>query len=318
LQQVSVDQLTTDMVLAEEIHSLNGSVTLGIGTIITENWIMRLAQWGITTVKVKHEKEVVGFDESELDKMLQSVLQPNIDHKENSPVNGKVDYAFSKVYNGVEGQLCDIFLRTRCNGKADLVGMERLSKKITHSILSITGVLQFIQMPTRGERYLYRHNLDVAVYAGLLGRWLQYSEEDVVNIVYAGLIHDIGKAKVLFEIISKPGMLSPEEKMMMQKHVNGGVQILQNTGMVPEVIIAAVQQHHERIDGSGYPNGLQDSEITGIAKILAIADVYDALTSNRYYKKAVSPLRAREIMLDEMKGGLDLTYLNVFLTNVFS
>lgn len=318
LQQISVDQLTVDMVLAEEINSPNGTVTLGIGTIITEAWAARIAEWGIKAIKIRTEKESATFDDNELDKMLQSVLEPGMHKKEDVPVARATEDVFFKVYNGIESQLCGVFLRTRCNGRVDIVGMERLSKKIAESILSMPKVLLFIQMPTRGENYLYRHALDVAVYAGLLGRWLQYSKADIAALVYAGLIHDIGKAKVLFEIISKPGRLNPEEQTMAQKHVSHGVRILTKTTVVPEKILAAVRQHHERIDGSGYPGGLTGGETTEFAKILAIVDVYDALTSNRYYKKAVSPMRASEIMYTEMNGTFDVTYLNIFLTHVFA
>lgn len=318
LQQISVDQLTADMVLAEEINNPNGTVTLGIGTVITETWAKRIADWGITAVKVKTERESVAFDDNELDEMLQSVLEPTSHNKKEVAVPRTTETVFFKVYNGIESQLCGVFLRTRCNGQVDISGMEQLSKKITETILSMAGVLLFIQMPTRGENYLYRHALDVSVYAGLLGRWLQYAKADVAMLVYAGLIHDIGKAKVLFEIISKPDRLNPAEQTMAQKHVNHGVHILTKTAVVPEKILTAVGQHHERIDGSGYPNGLTGSETTDFAKILAIVDVYDALTSNRYYKKAVSPMRAGEIMCTEMSGAFDVTYLNVFLTHVFA
>ena len=317
MQQISINQLTADMILAEDIHSPNGSVTLRGGTVMTDTWVKRITQWGVKNIKVKPEKEAAGFDDSELDRMLQSVLEPGRFQKENTALKVKEDIAFLKVYNGLESQLSGIFVRTRCNSKVDIRGMQELSKKIADSILSIQDVVLFIQMPTRGEKYLYRHALDVAVYAGLLGRWLQYSKEEVAMLVYAGLIHDIGKANVLFEIISKPDALSHKEQIIAKKHVAYGVNILTQTAVVPQEILLAVEQHHERMDGAGYPNGLEGHEISAFAKILTIVDVYDALTSNRYYKKAVSPMRAGEIMLDEMKGAFDLNYLNLFLTNVF-
>ena len=317
LQQISINQLTADMILAEDINSPNGSVTLKVGTVMTETWVKRITQWGIKAIKVKSEKEVAGFDDNELEKMLQSVLEPGKFHKENIPMKMAGDHAFFKVYNGLENQVSGVFLRTRCNRKVDIVGMQQLSKKMVDSILLLPEVLRYIQMPTRGEKYLYRHALDVAIYAGLLGRWLQYSKENVAALVYAGLIHDIGKANVLFEIISKPGTLTLKEQTMAKKHVSYGINLLEKTDIVPHDVLLAVHQHHERMDGAGYPNGIKDDEITDFAKILSIADVYDALTSNRYYKKAVSPMRAGEIMLNEMKGTFDLTYLNLFLTNVF-
>lgn len=113
MQQISIHQLTADMVLAEEINSPNGSVSLGIGTVITENWVQRIVQWGIKAIKVKKEKAAAGFDDSELDRMLESVLEPGKFHKENSPVKIRADAAFFKVYNSVENQLSGVFLRTR-------------------------------------------------------------------------------------------------------------------------------------------------------------------------------------------------------------
>jgi len=316
LRQIPVNQLKPDMILAEEIISPEGNLTLGQGTVMTELWVTRIAKWGISSIKVKNEKEMASFNDSELEKMLQSVLQPGKQHKEIIPAQTTGSEMFFKGYNAVESQLCGMFLRTRCNGKVDIEGMERLSIKVVDSILSIPEVLQFLHFPTRGENYMYRHALDVAVYAGLLARWLKYSKKDITAIVYAGLLHDIGKAKVRFEIISKPSELNEEEHTMAQDHVHHGYRILTKNGNVPPKILLAVQQHHERMDGSGYPDGLQSEDITVFAKIIAIADVYDALTSDRYYRKAVSPLQAMDIMLNEMVGSFDLEIMNVFLTNI--
>lgn len=316
LRQIPVNQLKPDMILAEEIISPEGNLTLGQGTVITESWITRIANWGIASIKVKNENEMTGFNDNELERMLQSVLQPSKQHKDVRPAKTTISEMFFKGYNAVESQLCGIFLRTRCNGKVDIDGMEKLSVKVVDSILSIPDVLQFLHIPTRGENYMYRHALDVAVYAGLLARWLKCPKKDVVAVVFAGLLHDIGKAKVRFEIISKPSELNEEEHTMAQNHVQHGYKILTNNGNVPPKILLAVQQHHERMDGSGYPDGLQGEDITVFAKIIAIADVYDALTSDRYYRKAVTPLQAMDIMIHEMVGSFDVGMMNIFLTNI--
>lgn len=212
----------------------------------------------------------------------------------------------------VENELRSIYPCTRLTGHAPLKTLESLAKHVLYPLLSLPESFLLLHRPDRPENYLYRHAVDVGLLSGFITKWMRYGESDVQKMVYAGLIHDIGKARVSFSIISKPGELDGEEEAIVQKHVNRSSEILSYVHGANRQVIETVRQHHEKMDGTGYPDGLKGDEIHPFARILAVADVYDALTSNRYYKKAVSPLVAAEIMVQEMSGHFDPEVLEKF------
>ena len=130
---------------------------------------------------------------------------------------------------------------------------------------------------------IYAHSLNVALIARAIGKWLKFSREDLDTLTVSGLLHDIGKTQIPEAILNKPGKYTDEELKLVQQHPLLGHKILKNKNFDERVKIAALQ-HHERADGSGYPRGLEGDEINDFASIIAIADVYDAMTAARSYR----------------------------------
>ncbi|MNC14638.1 Cyclic di-GMP phosphodiesterase response regulator RpfG [compost metagenome] len=130
----------------------------------------------------------------------------------------------------------------------------------------------------------------------MLGIAHGYSREELRIIGLGSLLHDIGKTQIPVKIIQKPGMLSDEEFRHMQAHTEIGYRILKDEPNIPLLAAHCALQHHERIDGSGYPRGLKGPQIHEYAKWLGVADSYDAMTSNRIYKKAMLPHQAVEAL----------------------
>ncbi len=319
MREILVSQVKPNMVLAEDVSSPDGKFTLYKGMALTSSWTSRMASWGDIVVKIEDPVQSGSefqLDLEELGDMLKEVFTPGFRHQ-TKPVLAKGGRkGFFEQYESLENQLKTIFVRTRCNGVVPLSEMERLRNKLVEEFLFTPGTFLHLHEPARAENYLYRHALDVAVFAGLIGHWMGFSREDVANLVYAGLVHDVGKAKVYFELLSKPGPLDQQEQRLAKVHVNHSYALLAKNTTVPQVVLEAVFQHHERTDGKGYPRGLKGEEIQTFAKVLAIADVYDALISNRYYKKGISPLKAGEIMMYDMAGSFDLPILGVLLSKV--
>jgi len=132
----------------------------------------------------------------------------------------------------------------------------------------------------------------------------------------SGLVHDIGKTQVPLDILNKPGKLTRDEQDVMQEHATMGLELIKNTKQYPQPVLLGVWQHHERLDGGGYPFGLSGNEISVNARIVAIADMYDAMTSNRVYQKAVTPFKVVEELFDEMFNKVDPTMSLIFLDNI--
>lgn len=145
---------------------------------------------------------------------------------------------------------------------------------------------------------LIKHSIKVAIFSYIMAKKMKVLEEQCQNIFWAGLLHDIGKVRLDQNILNKKGKLTEDEFKHVKQHVMFGVELLRKY-KVPEEIYAIVEQHHERDDGTGYPNGLKGDEILIESKILRYADVYDALTSDRSYRRKYTRNQAKEIMARE-------------------
>lgn len=175
------------------------------------------------------------------------------------------------------------------------------------------------RMLRRVRRYddlTYIHSLNVAILCHEFANWMRMSEEEQDELTLAGLLHDVGKMGVPGKIIKKAGSLTDEEFAIIRQHPQKGYDLLKRHPL-DERIKKAALMHHERCDGSGYPNGLTEDEIDDFAKIVAIADYYDALTSARVYREPRCPFEVfRMFQKEEQK--FDSTYLQIFMEGVAS
>jgi putative two-component system response regulator len=177
-------------------------------------------------------------------------------------------------------------------------------KKLNNTLTSFESVIYSLANTVEAkDKYTSGHTLRVSELAAVLAKKMNLSESDIESIKIGGVIHDVGKIGVPQAIINKPGRLDPEEFEIMKTHPTIGYKIcipLKNSmGMVLDIIY----YHHEKLDGSGYPIGLKGEDIPLGAKVLAVADIYDALTSDRPYRKALSKESALEILQQEAEEG---------------
>lgn len=150
--------------------------------------------------------------------------------------------------------------------------------------------------------YTHGHIQRVKDYGLKIGNKMRLSKEKIENIGFAALFHDMGKVNIPDEVLNKPGRLTEEEFDLVKKHSTWGAELVSKTYF--ESLSKIIRQHHERLDGSGYPEGLKDEEILIEAKIIAVADAFDAMTSDRAYRKGISPLAA----INELIGLKDVHY----------
>ena len=160
---------------------------------------------------------------------------------------------------------------------------------LLNSIMDNKEILTVLTDAYLYDEYLYQHSFQVTLYSIAIAKELGYSYEDVRLIGIGALLHDIGKLLIPAEILLKPGRLTIEEYEEMKQHTRYGFDLLRNLHSVSLLIAHCAFQHHERNDGSGYPRGLVDFEIHPFAKIIGVADVFDAVTSNRVYREKMLP-----------------------------
>ncbi|MBQ7147323.1 MAG: HD-GYP domain-containing protein [Pseudobutyrivibrio sp.] len=165
------------------------------------------------------------------------------------------------------------------------------------------------------DEYTYKHSVDVGTMAAILSKALGENEKFVNDMAIAGLLHDIGKEKIPTTIINKPAKLSPDEFSIIKTHTVHGYNILKESSYISEDMRQGILNHHENLDGTGYPRGLKGERIGKMARILAIVDVYDALVTKRSYKEGKTPAQSIEIMFT-MSNKFDMDIFKKFLSVV--
>ncbi len=163
------------------------------------------------------------------------------------------------------------------------------------------------------DEYTFSHCVNVSIYAVVLGKRIRVTEDSLQELALAGFLHDIGKMLIPQQILNFKGPLDADGMQIMQSHVERGGRYLENTPYVPAVVRTGVIEHHERYNGTGYPYGKKQDEISLVGQVLAVADIYDALTSERCYKKAFPPEKALAIMYKDRGETFSPGLLEMFI-----
>jgi putative nucleotidyltransferase with HDIG domain len=180
-------------------------------------------------------------------------------------------------------------------------------------ILNDDSAVQAMLGVTSYDYYTYTHCVNVSIYALGFGAYLKLDENKLNILGRAGILHDLGKKKIPNDIVNKNGRLTEDEFETMKNHPTYAVEILKGLGETNKLILDAIEQHHEKLDGSGYPKGLRADEIHILSQIVAIADIFDALTTKRSYKDALTTFEALSIMKNEMSHELNEHLLAEFM-----
>ncbi len=190
-------------------------------------------------------------------------------------------------------------------------GMKVVSD-LTDCILNNPNVLYDLIALNSYDQYTYTHSVNVAVLSAGIGVSCGMERAEVQTLGTGALLHDVGKSSIPPEILNKPGRLNDREYEIMKTHVLEGIKTIDSNEAVPKESRVVLLQHHERITGSGYPNHLSGTDISTFGRICAIADCYDAMTTNRPYKDAGTPFQALMQMKVE-KGNYDVDILDNFI-----
>ncbi|MCR4655117.1 MAG: HD-GYP domain-containing protein [Lachnospiraceae bacterium] len=206
-----------------------------------------------------------------------------------------------------------LFDNTESEGFVDATN--NIADELVDMISKNNAIAIDVNMLRVSDEYTFKHSVDVATIAIIIGK--QYGLPNAVlhDLGVAGLLHDIGKARIPAEILNKPSKLTDDEFEKMKKHSFFGYSILKQRGYFSNAVLSGVLQHHERNVGDGYPFGLKNDQIHLFAKIISIADIYDALVTDRPYKQAYSRRTAMEMVL-ATSWDLDINVMKSFISSV--
>jgi HD-GYP domain-containing protein (c-di-GMP phosphodiesterase class II) len=214
---------------------------------------------------------------------------------------GKASSTYQTASSLVKNVMEDIRFGNQLNST---VAKEAVSDCV-NNVLDNSDTMQLLTQLKNMDEYTSQHSLNVCILSILLGKYIKLSTDKLNKLGLCGLLHDMGKSKVPLEILNKEGALTGKEMEIMKNHALLGKDILQNTQGIDQEAIEVAFSHHERLNGSGYPRGLVSDEITAFTKIVSIADTYDAVTSDRVYKKGKLHLEAVEILIKGRKTHFD-------------
>jgi putative nucleotidyltransferase with HDIG domain len=245
-------------------------------------------------------------------------------YKLNNHPSARSVYPDQTLFQDEAGRVRDSFIETRLQvreilhdaklGRSlDLAHTKRALGEITESVLRNPDALMCFAQLKRKDEYTALHSLRVCILALVFGRQLGMPREKLRLLGLGALLHDIGKVRVPDEILRKPEALTPAEYEVVKQHVPWGIEILSETHQVPEAALDVVRGHHERFDGSGYMQGLRGETISVFGMIGAIVDHYDAITSDRAYRNAVSPYNVLMQMYEWRNTLFDGTLVEKFI-----
>ncbi len=209
-----------------------------------------------------------------------------------------------------------VFESARMGLLADSSVARGLVEDISDSVIRNPGALVSLARLKRADTYTYMHSVAVCALMVALARQLQLDEAQTLAAGMAGLLHDIGKAKVPLEVLNKPGRLTDDEFTVVKGHPEHGHAMLRAIGDVDADVLDACLHHHEKMDGTGYPHRLEETQIGLMARMTAICDVYDAVTSDRPYKKAWDPSEALRRMAEWSGTHFDKRLFQAFVRSI--
>jgi putative nucleotidyltransferase with HDIG domain len=277
MRLISTKTLKPKMVLATAVYNLKGQALIHEDVSITERMITRLKELGIQYVYIKDSlSNGIELENSFSSAVKQEAVQ-------------KIEETFTQV--------------SKKKLSTNIMALEKSTKQFKSIIDTIltevkmnSDILTVLTDVYAYDSYIFHHSFNVTLYTLSMGVELKLTQKQLEQLGLGAILHDIGKMLVPEEILLKPGRLTANEFAEIQKHSEYGFNILRQLQTVSLLVAHCAYQHHERLDGSGYPRGIKGNEIHPYAKIIAVADVFDAMTTNRVYKKAMLPHQALEIL----------------------
>lgn len=310
--RVHISRLLPGMVLESDVYNEADQLILPEGLKLNDKSIARLTYYGISIVNITDTQDLLeeGFEEEEEVSGENQSYSQRLKQTEEYKVFKE---NFEHTVGDLKTFLSDVVER---NLPPDT---KEIMKNINEMLHPPTGDVNVFDMMRNMRQYddlTFVHCLNVGLICNVFGRWLGMSPEEIDIATECGIMHDIGKLKIPESIIKKPAKLTDDEYRVIKTHSTEGYNLLKNCADVNEHVKLAAYQHHEKVDGSGYPLGLTGDKMDTYAKMVAVADVYEAMTAVRIYRGSLSPFQVIEVFENEGLQKYDTKMIMTFLENI--
>lgn len=306
-KRVRVNDLTVGMIVADDVYNSSDQLIITRKTIMNDKLISKLKLYGVPAINIMEvEKEKPKTDDDIAVQTQTEKVKSSEDFKQ-----------FESVFSVAVSELQRNLQQSVQSGMTQeiLGSIQTITKAIMEESAKHPHLFDMLQCMRDVSDGVYTHSINVAIISATLGKWLRFSKYDQEQLALAGMLHDVGKLMIPENILLKPFKLTDEEYTIIKSHALKGYTHLKAMPL-DEHIKYGILMHHERCNGSGYPTGVKGDKIDRYAKILAIADVYDAMTSSRVYRDSIC---AFDVINNFEKDGLhlyEIEYIMTFLKNI--
>lgn len=297
MRLVSTKSIKPYTILAQTIYNDNGQALIHKGLKLTNRIIKRLNERGITYVYI----------EDELTNDIH--IEPPISEELRLEASNTIKDTFNEMNN--KGFMKNSYILNKKGKK-----LTNITQQIMEEIQNNSNRLSLLANIFVTDDYVFQHSLNVTIYSLAIGLELRLSKKELTEIGTGAMLHDIGKIFIDQDILQKPSNLTNGEFETVKNHTRLGYDFLRNQLEMPLLVAHCAYQHHERLDGSGYPRGLKGNELHKYAKLISIADVFDAVTSNRVYRDAKLPHEGLEILYAGAAKSFDIEMVDAFKKSV--
>ncbi|MBU8880810.1 HD-GYP domain-containing protein [Bacillus sp. FJAT-29790] len=277
MRLVTTTSVEAGTILAKAIYNETGQILLNEGIELKEGMIQRLQTLGVSYIYIKDSQtDDIEYIGTLTDSLRREAIQT-------------INSTFQQLQK--DPKLTSSFVIEKASRR-----FSELIRNLLAELKENKELLNLLSDAYTYDHYIFTHSLNVTLYSLAIGMELKLSPKEIEILGLGAIFHDVGKLNVPLEVLLKPGRLTEDEYLAIKKHAEDGFQILKKVQTIPLLVAHCAYQHHERMNGSGYPRGITDCDIHKFAKIIAVADVFDAVTSNRVYRKAMLPHEGLEIL----------------------
>ena len=290
MQKLSTANLKPGMISAQNVYRADGELLVATGSPLDEFLIRQIKEWGLGSLGVAHP-------------LFVNAEPPDILPEE---IRVRAIRTVREVYS-----------RLTMISDVDITSLVELSRELTQLVRDKENRMVHWGDLRTFDDYVYGHSVNVCLLSLIVGLQRNLDENQLQDLALGALLHDLGLVKIPAEIMNKAGKLSTDEIRISRKHTEIAFEMLTETPSVNSAIVAQIAlQHHENVDGSGYPNGAQGSDLPELSRIVSIANMYDALVTERPFRKAFMPHEACELLTTLINRYLDPDLLDVFLSYI--
>lgn len=293
------------MYLAQALNDIDNRVLLQKGVQLNENLVKKIEENGVYSIYI--------CDEYSNDDVVEELISPRLRNTAIKTIKdtfGNLNKYMNQNSNTMAAK------RLQQTGEKNIGVLNKVSKDIVEEMLASQNVVINLVDIKSMDNYTYQHSVNVAVLSLILGMEMGFNKNELYDLCIGAMLHDVGKAFIPKEILLKKEPLTEEEFKIVKEHSQKGYDYLKEIYELNANIKLIVYQHHEKLDGTGYPNGYQEDKINKLAKIVAITDTYDVMVSDKPYRKAIPPNEAIEFIMGSAGRYFDFHMVKLFAKKV--